>query len=128
MKVHGRVLYGLRIDCIKGPRIDTRGRQCSHWTLQKGSPDGQCCKIQDHVFPSGGNLHRYVRGDFQWEEQRRGGHIPGASVAAHPMSIMWGGVNGQFHEGPSHTIAWDRSRDRLVSTASHPYRTSYSGV
>ena len=97
-KVHGHILCVFWHDWIKVSRMDPRGRQCSHWNLRKGRPDEQCCKIQDHDFSAGIYLCRYVRGGFQSEEQRRVGHIPGASTVVHPMPILWVGVNGQFHD------------------------------
>ena len=86
--------------------MDSRGNQCSHGNLQKGHPDGQCSKIQDHHLPYRDDLHMDVIGGFQSEEHRRGSHTPGASEAEHPMSRLWGGVNSRIHNGPSQTIAW----------------------
>ena len=82
------------------------GHQFSHRTLHKCRPDGQCSKIQDHDLPAGGDFHRYVRGGFQLEDHRRGGHVPGSSAAAHTMYRLQGGVDVQVHDGPLQNIAW----------------------
>ena len=45
---------------------------------------------------------------MQKEEQRKGDHLLGSSVVAHPMARLQGGVNGQFYDRPLQKIAWDR--------------------
>ena len=89
--------------------MSPRVHKCSHNTLYKGRPYGKCRKIKDNYLTAGGDSYRYVRGGFQLEEHRIGGHVQGASVAAHPMSRICGGVDIQVHEGPSQTVAWDRA-------------------
>ena len=64
----------------------SRVHQCSHWNLQKGRPDGQCKKIQDHNLPDRGYFQRDIRGDFQSEEHSRGVHVPEASTEEHPCT------------------------------------------
>ena len=84
-----------------------RGHQFPRWNLQKCHHDGQCSKIQYHNLPAGVDSQMDVRGGIQLEEHRGGGHLPGASEAAHPMSRLRGGFDGRFYDGLSHTIEWD---------------------
>ena len=88
-----------------------RGEQYPHCNFQKGRPDGQCRKIQDHELPYGGDLYRYFIGGVQSEDHRIGDHLPGGSPAAHTMPGLRGGVDGRVHAGPSKTIAWDGASD-----------------
>ena len=74
----------------------------------KGQPVGKCRIIQDQELTAKGDLHRGVRLGLQLEEQRRGGHLPGAPQMAHPMSRLRVGVGSRVHDGPSQTIAWNR--------------------
>ena len=79
--------------------MDPRFHQCSCRTLHKDCPDYQRFKIQYHDLPVRGYFHRDVIGGFQSEEHRRRVHVPGAYAVAHPMSIIWGGVDCQVHDG-----------------------------
>ena len=51
----------------------------------------------------------YFSRGFQSEDQMRGGHLLGTSVVAHPMHILWGGVNGRVHDVPLQMIVWDEA-------------------
>ena len=62
--------------------MDSRGHKCS-----------QCSNIQYHYIPARIYPHRDIIGGFKTEEHSRGGHIPGSSAAAHPMSVLQGGVD-----------------------------------
>ena len=84
-----------------------RGHKCTNCTHQKGQPDVQCRKIQDHDLPDGGDLHRDTRGGFQLKDHRRGVHVPGASAVAHHMSRLCSRVDSWVHNGPPQTIPWD---------------------
>ena len=48
-----------------------------------------------------GDLHMDVRGGIKSEKHRRGDHVPGTAVAAHPMSRLFGVVDSWVHDGPS---------------------------
>ena len=45
------------------------------------------------------------------EEHSREGHVPGASLVLHPISVLQGGVDSQVHDGLSQTILWERAVD-----------------
>ena len=47
-----------------------------------------------------------VIGEFQQEEHKRGGHIPGESTTEYSMYIMWGEVDVRVHDVPYQMIAW----------------------
>ena len=126
--MHGRGLCGRRHDRIEEPKMEPRGHQCYHRNSHKGPTDVQRCRIQYHDLPARGGSHRDISGGFQSEEKKIRGHIPVESAASHPMSILQGGVNGLFHDGPSQTVAWDRSIDWLELTNSQQDRTSSAGV
>ena len=52
--VHGPVLFWWWYDRVHGPRVSSRGNQCSHHTLHNGRTHGQCWKIRYYDLPSRG--------------------------------------------------------------------------
>ena len=54
-------------------------------------------------------MQKFVIGGVQLEKNRIGGQLPGADAAAHAVSGLWGGVDGQVNDVPSQTIAWYRA-------------------
>ena len=74
------------------------------------------CKPRD-IFT--GTLEEY----FSQRSKGEGSHIQGAYAAAHPMSRLWCGVNGQVYDRSLQTVACYRSRKLLVFTTSQTYRT-----
>ena len=100
MKVYGLILCGWWNDRIEIPRIDSRVHQCPHRNLQEVRPDVQSRKIQEHDLLVRGNSHMFVRGGIWLEKHRRGGHLLGAAVVAHPISGLQSGVYGWVYDRP----------------------------
>ena len=87
--------------------MDPRGDQNPYRNIQKVRPDVQHRKIQYPDLTSGSDSHRDVIGGLQSEDQRAGGHLPGAPIMLHPVSGLWDGVDDRVHDGPFQTIAWN---------------------